>query len=300
MSKPAEHRHSENGTAQQRSEHGGRLEATGIAAGYGEHAVLSDVSMLLPAGKITALVGPNGSGKSTLLRVIARLMKQRDGVVLLDGVDLADLSGREVALKIASLRQSGETPPGVTVEELVALGRFPHRGPFGTSRAEDGEVVEWAIDATNLQPLRKRMVETLSGGERQRAWIAMALAQRTGVLLLDEPTTFLDIRAQVDVLGLVRDLSVTHGITVGWVLHDLNVAVAYSDQVVALSKGRIVAQGPPAEVVDPQLVAEVFGVEVSVLADPRTGLPFCITHGAVGSSPAPMPNLKEVADVPLS
>jgi iron complex transport system ATP-binding protein len=277
---------------------GGQLEATAVAAGYGEHAVLEDVHVLLPPGEITAFVGPNGSGKSTLLRVLARLLKPGEGTVVLDGVELNRLPAREIARRIATLRQSGETPPGVTVEELVALGRFPHRGPFGVASADDREIVEWAIEATRIEPLRKRTVDTLSGGERQRAWVAMALAQRTGVLLLDEPTTFLDIRAQVDVLSLVRELSVMHGITVGWVLHDLNSAVAYSDRVVALSKGRVVAQGSPVSVVSPDLVAEVFGVEVSVLPDPRSGLPFCITHGAVDASPDT--DSKEVADVPLS
>jgi ABC-type cobalamin/Fe3+-siderophores transport system ATPase subunit len=273
---------------------GHQVEAAAIAAGYGDRSVLVDVGVVMPAGCITAFVGPNGSGKSTLLRVLARLLRPDEGHVVLDGVDIAQLSARDVALRIATLRQSGETPPGVTVEELVALGRFPHRGPFGISRSEDREIVEWAIDATHLQPLRRRMVDTLSGGERQRAWIAMALAQRTGVLLLDEPTTFLDIRAQVDVLTLVRELSQQHAITVGWVLHDLNIAVAYSDQVVALSDGRIVAQGPPTAVVSPSLVARVFGVEVSVVTDPRSGLTVCITHGAVNPSVSTFK--EEVAD----
>jgi ABC-type cobalamin/Fe3+-siderophores transport system ATPase subunit len=273
---------------------GHQVEAAAIAAGYGDRSVLVDVGVVMPAGCITAFVGPNGSGKSTLLRVLARLLRPDEGHVVLDGVDIAQLSARDVALRIATLRQSGETPPGVTVEELVALGRFPHRGPFGISRSEDREIVEWAIDATHLQPLRRRMVDTLSGGERQRAWIAMALAQRTGVLLLDEPTTFLDIRAQVDVLTLVRELSQQHAITVGWVLHDLNIAVAYSDQVVALSDGRIVAQGPPTAVVSPSLVARVFGVEVSFVTDPRSGLPVCITHGAVNPSVSTFK--EEVAD----
>jgi ABC-type cobalamin/Fe3+-siderophores transport system ATPase subunit len=273
---------------------GHQVEAAAIAAGYGDRSVLVDVGVGMPAGCITAFVGPNGSGKTTLLRVLARLLRPDEGHVVLDGVDIAQLSARDVALRIATLRQSGETPPGVTVEELVALGRFPHRGPFGISRSEDREIVEWAIDATHLQPLRRRMVDTLSGGERQRAWIAMALAQRTGVLLLDEPTTFLDIRAQVDVLTLVRELSQQHAITVGWVLHDLNIAVAYSDQVVALSDGRIVAQGPPTAVVSPSLVARVFGVEVSVVTDPRSGLPVCITHGAVNPSVSTFK--EEVAD----
>lgn len=262
------------------------LRATSVAAAYDGTPVLEDVSLILPAGKVTALVGPNGSGKSTLLRVLARLLPATQGEIVLDGVDIASLRPRELARRIATLRQTSDVPVDVTVEELVALGRFPHHGVFGGRTAADRRAVEWAIEATHLQELRRRPVDTLSGGERQRAWIAMALAQQTGVLLLDEPTTFLDLRGQAEILAHVCELSAAHGITVGWVLHDLNVAVSHSDHLVALSGGRVVAAGPPTELVTSELVAAVFGVDVSILTDTRSGRPFCVTHGSLRAAPS--------------
>lgn len=257
-----------------------------MSAAYDRGRVLHDVSVVLPAGQVTALVGPNGSGKSTLLRVLSRLQPALGGSVVLDAVDIASLRPREIARRIAMLRQLSDVPVDVTVEELVALGRFPHHGVFGARTAADRRAVEWAIEALHLQELRRRPVETLSGGERQRAWIAMALAQETGILLLDEPTTFLDLRAQAEILAHVRELSTAHGITVGWVLHDLNVAAAHSDYLVALSGGRVVAAGAPAEIVTSELVADVFGVDASILTDPRSGRPFCVTHGSLRPGPS--------------
>jgi ABC-type cobalamin/Fe3+-siderophores transport system ATPase subunit len=251
------------------------LHADGIRAGYGERTVLQGVGLRLAEAHVTTLIGPNGSGKSTLLRVLGRLMAPAAGAVVLDGGDIAAMSPRDVARRIATLRQTAEVPAGVTVEELVELGRYPHRGMLG-STAECRDAVEWAIDVAGLARLRHRTVDTLSGGERQRAWIAMALAQRTGVLLLDEPTTHLDVRAQLDVLDLVRTLAHEHGITVGCVLHDLNSALAHSDRVVALRDGRIVAAGPPAAVMTAEVVSAVFDVDVAVLTDPHTGAPICV------------------------
>jgi iron complex transport system ATP-binding protein len=251
------------------------LEADGIRAGYGEHAVLHQVGLRLGAAQVTTLIGPNGSGKSTLLRVLGRLLAPGAGTVVLDGAEIASLPAREVARRIATLRQTAEVPAGVTVEELVELGRYPHRGLLGAT-AECADAVEWAIEVAGIARLRHRIVDTLSGGERQRAWIAMALAQRTRVLLLDEPTTHLDVRAQLDVLDLVRTLAHEHGITVGCVLHDLNLALAHSDHVVALRDGRVVTAGPPAAVMTADVVSAVFDVDVAVLADPHTGAPVCV------------------------
>ncbi|MGH9182539.1 MAG: ABC transporter ATP-binding protein [Acidimicrobiales bacterium] len=240
---------------------------------------MPEVSLQLEPGAVTTLVGPNGSGKSTVLNALARLVKPDGGAVYLDGRDIARLPTKEVARRLALLPQGLSAPGGVSVRELVGYGRYPHQGLLGTTTAEDADAVAWAISATGTTPLADRAVDSLSGGERQRAWMAMALAQRAGVLLLDEPTTFLDIRYQVEVLGLVRRLVDEEGITVGMVLHDLNQAASVSDRMAFLSAGRMVTVGPPGEVMTTETISAVFEVEVTVLTDPATGLPTCLPYG---------------------
>ncbi|URN17462.1 MULTISPECIES: ABC transporter ATP-binding protein [Streptomyces] len=263
------------------------IDARGLALGHGGEPVASGIDLAPAPGAVTALVGPNGSGKSTLLRALARLHAPDAGRIVLDGRDLAEYRPRELARKLSFLTQSPVVPAGVTVEELVAYGRHPHRGLLGGGGDGDREAVSWALDATGLRPLAGRTLDRLSGGERQRAWIAMALAQRTGLLLLDEPTTYLDLRYQIEVLRLVRRLADGHGITVVVVLHDLNQAAAFSDAVVVLAGGRIVASGTPARALTEDTVRAAFRIDATVTLDPRTGVPTCLPRWREPSPAAP-------------
>jgi ABC-type cobalamin/Fe3+-siderophores transport system ATPase subunit len=241
-----------------------------------QSAILSDLFVKIPSGKVTAIVGSNGSGKSTLLRTMARLLKPAAGTVYLDGHDIAKLPTKEVARKMAILPQGPEVPPGITVRDLVSYGRHPYQGLMGGMTKEDKQAVDWAIKVTGLERFVDRAVDTLSGGERQRAWIALALAQRTKILLLDEPATFLDIHHELEILTLVQELSRVYGITVGWVLHNLNNAAAYSDHIVMLRSGKIFAEGSPADIMTPPSIREVFGIDVIIIPDPETGNPICL------------------------
>lgn len=246
-----------------------------VTVAYDDLEVVSGLSVEFTAGRVTALVGPNGSGKSTLLRAVADLHRPCEGAVLLDGRNVTSMPARELARTLSFLPQSPLVPDGITVRELVEYGRYPHRGSFGRRRPEDVEAVEWALEVTNTVAFGARPVDHLSGGERQRAWIAMALAQRTRLLLLDEPTTYLDIRYQVEILDLVRGLVDEHGLTVVLVLHDLNQAAAYADRMVLLRDGRVAACGSACEVLDRATISQVFGLDVTVETDPRTGVPTC-------------------------
>ena len=259
-----------------------RLNASGLTVGYGERAVLHGVDVPLPANRITAIVGANASGKSTLLRAFARLLKPSEGAVLLDGAEITELPTREVARRLGFLPQSPVPPEGLTIEDLVQRGRFPHR-KLGRRNADDAERVEWALAATGITDLRDRPLDRLSGGQRQRAWIAMALAQDTPILLLDEPTTFLDLAHQLEVLDLLADLN-AQGRTIGIVLHDLNHACRYAHHLVALRDGRVHAAGAPEEIVDEELVQAVFGLRSRVIPDPVTGTPMCVPLGRASVS----------------
>lgn len=254
------------------------IHAHRLTLGHGGAPVVRETTLRPAPGEITALVGPNGSGKSTLLRALARLHTPDAGGVVLDGRDLGAYKPRELARTLSFLTQSPLVPAGVTVAELVSYGRHPHRGLLGRAGGgeEDRQAVSWALDATELHPFADRPLQTLSGGERQRAWIAMALAQRTGLLLLDEPTTYLDIRYQIEVLRLVRRLADEHGITVLVVLHDLNQAAAFSDAMTVLADGRIVATGTPRQVMTEQTIRTAFGIDTTITPDPRTGVPICL------------------------
>ena len=246
------------------------LTAERLRLGY-DATVVHDLDLTVPEGRVTAIVGPNGCGKSTLLRGLSRLLRPQDGRVLLDGQDLHRLPTKQVARSLALLPQNPVVPEGITVGELVARGRHPHHGLLRQWTREDDTVVAEALELTGTTHLVSREVAELSGGQRQRVWIALVLAQRTDLLLLDEPTSFLDIAHQVEVLDLVRDLSVDRGTTVVMVLHDLAMAARYADHLVALRNGHVVAQGSPREVVTAETVCDVFGITCRVLWQEATG-----------------------------
>jgi iron complex transport system ATP-binding protein len=253
-----------------------RLTAEGIRLAYDERVIVDRLSLEIPDGKITAVVGANACGKSTLLRALARLLKPREGAVLLDGQEIQSIKTKEVARRLGLLPQSPIAPDGITVADLIARGRSPHQRLLQQWSTTDEDAVVTAMQATNTLDLADRSVDELSGGQRQRVWIALALAQQTPILLLDEPTTFLDIAHQVEVLELVTDLNVGRGGTVVMVLHDLNQACRYAHHLVAMKAGRIVAAGDPATVITAELVHEVFGLECVVIADPVSGTPMIV------------------------
>ncbi len=263
------------------------VEARGVSIGYERRVVIEQVDLAIRAGGVTCLVGPNGSGKSTLLKGCARLLALRAGTVLLQGEELGSLSSMEIGRRLAVLPQSPSTPSSLTVQELVEQGRYPHAGALRMLRRQDHEAVHRALSRTGLLRFSDRDVEHLSGGERQRAWIALALAQETPMLFLDEPTTYLDIGYQLEVLHLVRRLNEEQGITVVMVLHDLNHAAAYADRVVCLSQGAVVADGDPETVITPQLLRDVFRVEATVVKDPRSDRPVFLPHHPVGQDATP-------------
>lgn len=236
-----------------------------LAIGYPNSGIIVECdSIVLPEGEITALVGPNGSGKSTLLRALSRELDPENGAVRLDGEDIQAFGTKELARKLGLLSQENESPGGLTVEELAYYGRYPHRGFFESKTDEDHEAVETALERAGVTHLRDEAMNNLSGGQGQLAWIAMVLAQETDVLLLDEPTTYLDLRHQLRVLEVVRTLSREENLTIGIVLHDISQAARYADNLVALRDGEPYDWGPPDEVVTEELLADVFGVEATV------------------------------------
>jgi iron complex transport system ATP-binding protein len=254
------------------------LQAQQIHLAYDGKSIIEALDLQVPPGQITALVGPNGCGKSTLLRGLSRLLKPRDGSVYLDGKAIHALSTKDVARQIGILPQSPVAPEGLTVHELVAQGRYPHQGWLQQWSTEDERIVRDALAITTMTDFSDRPLDTLSGGQRQRAWIAMSLAQQTEILLLDEPTTFLDLAYQLEVLDLLHDLN-EQGRTIVMVLHDLNQACRYADHLVAMRQGAIVAQGAPSLIVDAALIRDVFGMECHVAVDPITGTPLCVPIG---------------------
>lgn len=249
------------------------LSAQDVSFAYGATPILRGVSLEIAPQRLTALVGPNGSGKSTLLGALARLLRPGSGEVLLDGKAIARLPTREVARRLGILPQNPPLPEAITAFDLVSRGRFPHRGAFGGLGKADLVAIETAMRATSTLPLARRPVDALSGGQRQRCWIAMALAQETPIILLDEPTAFLDLRYQVEVLDLLRALTVDHGRTIVVALHELNLAASHADQMVFFRNGAVIDAGPTEVVCTAGMIEEVFGLKVLALTHPQTGRP---------------------------
>lgn len=266
------------------------LHAKDLTLQYDQRRIVDHLTATVPEGKVTMIVGANACGKSTLLRGLSRLLKPAGGTVMLDGKDIHTRPAKELARVLGLLPQHPTAPDGITVQDLVSRGRYPHQGFFRSSSADDERAVHHAMDVTDTLQLARRNVDELSGGQRQRVWIAMALAQETEVLLLDEPTTYLDLAHQVEVLDLVTDLNRRNGTTVAIVLHDLNLAARYADHVIAMKSGAIVAEGRSADVITEELVRDVFGLESRVVPDPISGTPLIVPigrhHTPVGSLPA--------------
>ncbi|WP_406275261.1 ABC transporter ATP-binding protein [Nocardia sp. NBC_00881] len=256
-----------------------RLGADGVTLGYGDRVIVEGLSLDIAPGVITTVIGPNGCGKSTLLRSLGRLLRPRTGQVLLDGKAISTMKAKDVARVVGMLPQSPVAPEGLTVADLVARGRHPHQSWFLQWSATDEAEVTTALEQTGIADLADRTLDELSGGQRQRAWISMALAQGTDILLLDEPTTYLDLAHSVEVLDLVDRLHADLGRTVVMVLHDLNLAIRYSDQLVVMRAGRVVAAGAPADVVSVELLRKVFDLDAAVLEDPVSGRPMVVPIG---------------------
>lgn len=256
-----------------------RLTGEALTLGYGDFRVADGLNVAIPDGKFTAIIGPNGCGKSTLLRTLSRLMKPLGGQVRLDGEAIQHFATKEVARRIGLLAQNASAPGDITVQELVARGRYPHQPLFTRWRDEDERGVQKAMDATGVSALADQSVDTLSGGQRQRAWIAMVLAQETSILLLDEPTTWLDISHQIDLLELLSALNREQGYTLAAVLHDLNQACRYANHLIALRDGKIIAEGAPSEIVDAALIEAIYGLRCMIIEDPVAGTPLVVPLG---------------------
>lgn len=250
-----------------------------LSLGYGETIIIDELNLTIPKGEITVFIGSNGCGKSTLLRSLARLMKPKGGSVLLEGSSIAKLPTKEVAKELAILPQGPSAPEGLTVLQLVKQGRYPYQNWLKQWSAEDEEAVQRALKATRMEELAERTVDSLSGGQRQRAWIAMTLAQETDIILLDEPTTYLDMTHQIEILDLLFELNEHEKRTIVMVLHDLNLACRYAHHLVAIKDKKIYAEGRPESIINCKLVQNVFEMDCEVTKDPLFGTPHCIPYG---------------------
>lgn len=254
------------------------LEIEHVAIGYSSMLIVDDFSVAIPKGQISTIIGPNGCGKSTLLKAIARVLRTQNGTVFLDGKAIHQLKTKEVAKKMAILPQTATAPGGLTVFELISYGRFPHQGGLGTLRKEDYEYIHWAIDVTGLREFCDRPIEALSGGQRQRVWIAMALAQGTDILVLDEPTTYLDLAHQLDILLLLEKLNREEGRTIIMVLHDLNHASRFSHFMMAMRDGKLIVSGSPQEVMTKENLQTVFNINAEMAVCPYSKNPIWLSY----------------------
>lgn len=255
-----------------------RLSALDLKIGYDERLIVNNLSVSIPDKKITTIIGPNGCGKSTLLKAMTRIIPHQSGTILLDGANILKENTKELAKKMAILPQTPESTSGLTVGELVSYGRFPYQKGFGQLTKKDIEVIEWALEVTGTTDFKYRSVDALSGGQRQRVWIAMALAQETEIIFLDEPTTYLDLAHQLEVLELLQKLNIEQERTIIMVLHDLNQAARFADYIIALKEGVIVRAGSCEEVIHPDVLKQVFQIDAKIGRDPETKKPICLTY----------------------
>ncbi|QKS70603.1 ABC transporter ATP-binding protein [Paenalkalicoccus suaedae] len=255
-----------------------KLEAANLSVSYGDKTIVHNITVELPVNQLTTIIGPNGCGKSTLLKSLTRIMAPSNGAVLLDGKSIKEEPTKKLAQKMAILPQMQEDTNGLTVAELVSYGRFPYQKGFGRLSKHDKEMIDWALEATSMQQFKHHPVDALSGGQRQRVWIAMALAQETEVIFLDEPTTYLDMAHQLEVLELLDKLNKLENRTIIMVLHDLNQAARYSDTIIAMKDGRIVKQGGPEDIMQPEMLAELYHIDALIGRDPRTKKPILMSY----------------------
>lgn len=253
--------------------------AGNIVAGYDKKIIINDIDVVIPNNKISVIIGANACGKSTLLKTLARLLKPVSGEVVLDGKQIGTIPPKQLARVLGLLPQSPVVPEGITVSDLVSRGRYPYQNFLKGLEKKDYEAVEEALEIMGIVELANRSVDELSGGQRQRVWIAMALAQQTDILLLDEPTTFLDITYQIEILDLLTDLNRRRGTTIVMVLHDINLSARYADYIFAVQKGNLIAQGKPSEIISEELMKQVFGLDCAVIKDPVSGSPFIVPKG---------------------
>ncbi|AUD15150.1 iron-enterobactin transporter ATP-binding protein [Planococcus sp. MB-3u-03] len=252
-----------------------------LEVSYGERKIVKGLSLSIPDKKITAIIGPNGCGKSTFLKAMTRVIPHESGSVILDGQQIAEEKTKQLAKKLAILPQSPENAAGLTVGEIVSYGRFPYQKGFGKLSKRDYEMIDWALNVTGTQFFKYHPVDALSGGQRQRVWIAMALAQETEMIFLDEPTTYLDMAHQLEILELLRELNAEEERTIVMVLHDLNHAARFADHIVAMKDGQIIKAGSPEEVIVPDVLREVFRIDAEIGLDPRTQKPICLTYNLI-------------------
>ena len=255
-----------------------RLHTNNLNIGYGEQLIIKDLSIEIPDKKITTIIGSNGCGKSTLLKAITRIIPYQSGSIILDGKNISEENTKQLAKKMAILPQIPESASGLTVGELVSYGRFPYQKGFGRLTKEDYDVIDWALDVTHTMEFKFRPVDALSGGQRQRVWIAMALAQETDIIFLDEPTTYLDMAHQLEVLEILQNLNKKEARTIVMVLHDLNQAARFADHMIALKNGKIVRTGTCHDVMNREVLKQVFHIDAVIEQDPRTQKPMCITY----------------------
>lgn len=247
-----------------------------LSAGYERNIIFKNLNASIQQGKITTIIGPNGCGKSTLLKTIGRILKKEHGQIFLQDQDLQTLSTKEIAKQLAILSQSPSAPPQLKVGELISYGRYPHRKNVNRLSQQDTEIIQWAMDVTHTAEFASRELAQLSGGQRQRVWLAMALAQKTNILLLDEPTTYLDMAHQIEVLKIVKKLNEEHGCTIVMVLHDINQAARFSDTIIAMRSGEVVATGSPKEIMTPQVLKDVFQITATIIED--QDVPVCLSY----------------------
>lgn len=257
------------------------MQVKDIRVGYEEKNILHDLSLEIPEGKITTIIGSNGCGKSTLLKAMTRIIAHQHGQIILDGKDIRNIHTKDLAKQLAILPQNPESANGLLVKELISYGRYPYQKGFGGLTKQDHEIIDWALEVTRTNEMRDQPVDSLSGGQRQRVWIALALAQDTDTIFLDEPTTYLDMAHQLEVLELLTRLNKEENKTIVMVLHDLNQAARFSDHIIALSEGKIVRTGDAEAVMTCDVLRSVFNIDAVISTDPRTNKPICITYDLI-------------------